>query len=168
MRCYRADSNHSHYLAGFLLGISLRENCYSCRYARPERVSDITIGDFIGLGNTQKFDYPTKNVSSLTTNTDKGYEFYMQVCKSMPELMSVERDYSERLLYKPSMVEPFNRHELNPLFRKLYPELGYVGAIHYVLKDFMKRNRRNEIKSTLLLPYSLCKRVLRKMFRLLK
>lgn len=56
---------------GFLLGVSMRENCYSCNYSKPERVSDITIGDFIGLGKTIPFDFPTHNVSSVTTNTQR-------------------------------------------------------------------------------------------------
>lgn len=46
----RLDEAQQYYIKGFLLGISMRENCYSCNYSRPERVSDITIGDFIGLG----------------------------------------------------------------------------------------------------------------------
>lgn len=46
---YKRRGMESYYLSGFLLGVSMRENCYSCSYARPERISDITIGDFIGL-----------------------------------------------------------------------------------------------------------------------
>lgn len=41
------------YLAAFLEGLNYRESCYYCSYARPERISDIIISDFWGLG--QKF-----------------------------------------------------------------------------------------------------------------
>jgi coenzyme F420-reducing hydrogenase beta subunit len=30
------------YLQGFLKGVTLRENCYACNYARPERISDLS------------------------------------------------------------------------------------------------------------------------------
>lgn len=141
MRLYRGNKNKNYYIAGFLYGVSMRENCYDCNYARPDRVSDITIGDFIGLGKKAPFDYPKKNVSSVTTNTSKGYNFYMEALNSMPELMSVERDYSERLEYKPSLLEPFERHPLNPTFRENYLKYGYLKAIRKTLRWTMFRNR---------------------------
>ena len=51
----RLSVSQQFYIWGFLLGVTLRENCYSCKYARPERISDITIGDFIGLGKQVPF-----------------------------------------------------------------------------------------------------------------
>ena len=72
----RLSESQQFYIWGFLLGVTLRENCYACKYARPERISDITIGDFIGLGKEVPFDYPKANVSSVTINTEKGNAFY--------------------------------------------------------------------------------------------
>ena len=132
-----------YYLKGFLLGVSMRENCYSCNYARPERISDITIGDFIGLGKITPFEYPKANVSSVTINTQKGNSFYEEVSKVMETLANIERDYQERLQYKPSLVYPFDRHPLNAKFVELYKQHGYLFAIHKTLgaelrKDLMK------------------------------
>ena len=42
------------YCREFLKGTIFRENCYNCKYARIERISDITIGDFWGLEKTAK------------------------------------------------------------------------------------------------------------------
>lgn len=61
----RLSESQQYYITGFLKGITMRENCYTCNYARPERISDITIGDFIGLGREVPFSYPTNNVSSV-------------------------------------------------------------------------------------------------------
>ena len=124
------DETQQYYIKGFLLGISMRENCYSCNYSRPERVSDITIGDFIGLGKTVPFDFPTHNVSSVTTNTSRGLEFYKNVSEETNELINVEREYKERLLYKPSLIHPFERHPLNAEFVKLYKKKGFF-ITHY-------------------------------------
>lgn len=131
---YSKTAYTQYYFAGFLLGVSLRENCYDCSYARPERVSDITIGDFIGLGKDIPFDYSNKNVSSVTLNTYKGASFYNEVSQYTHGLMNVKRNYSERLKYKPSLVEPSHKHNLRPLFRKQMLELGYVRAIRQTLK----------------------------------
>lgn len=57
----------------FLKGQTYTENCYSCKYARFERVADITIGDAWGsnLGQTELM----KGLSLILVNTKKGEEF---------------------------------------------------------------------------------------------
>lgn len=64
----------------FLRSEIFRESCYSCPFAKTERVSDITIGDFWGFGE----EYPQKEIekaegislnegiSSILVNTQKG------------------------------------------------------------------------------------------------
>lgn len=134
--CYLED----YYIQGFLKGVSLRENCYSCKYARPDRISDITIGDFIGLGKTVPFnEHPHANISSITTNTQKGYDFLMSVKESCKQLVLIERDYRERLEYKPSLVEPFKRDNRNNAFREAYRQLGFPMAIRKVMSKGMHR-----------------------------
>lgn len=134
----RIGELQQYYLKGFLLGVSMRENCYSCNYARPERISDITIGDFIGLGKTTPFEYPKANVSSVTINTQKGNSFYEKVSETMDTLVNVERDYQERLQYKPSLVHPFDRHPLNAKFVELYKQRGYLFAVHTTLATTLR------------------------------
>lgn len=136
----RLDEAQQYYIKGFLLGVSMRENCYSCNYARPERISDITIGDFIGLGKDKPFNYPKANVSSVTINSSRGNSFYEEVSKSMDSLVNIERDYQERLQYKPSLVHPFKRHPLNAKFVELYRQHGYLFAIHETLGATLRNN----------------------------
>ena len=141
-RCvYNKSAYTQYYFAGFLLGVSLRENCYRCRYARPERVSDITIGDFIGLGKEIPFNYSKRNVSSVTLNTSKGVAFYQEVSRYTDILMNIQREYAERLKYKPSLIEPFHKHELNFLFRELVLQIGYLKAIRQTLKTFIWKQK---------------------------
>lgn len=137
----RFDEAQQYYIKGFLLGVSMRENCYSCNYARPERISDVTIGDFIGLGNIIPFDYPKYNVSSVTINTKKGESFYKKVSESMPTLVNIERDYQERLQYRPSLVHAFERHPLNAKFVELYKQNGYLFAIHKTLRTIIYKEQ---------------------------
>ena len=137
-----------YYIQGFLRGVSLRENCYSCKYARPDRISDITIGDFIGLGKKVPFEYHTHaNISSVTTNTQKGFDFLMSVKDACQQLVLVERAYKERLEYKPSLVEPFKRDPRNQMFRKLYTSEGFAKAIRSVMGDEIHKEYHKRLKS---------------------
>ena len=129
------------YFAGFLRGIILRENCYACPYARPERISDLTLGDFIGLGKTVPFPENAHNVSSVMLNTDKARAFYADMLAHMPDVVSIERDYAERLEYRPSLREPFARHPLNRRFRDYYQKFGYVVAIQKTLAGRLRWER---------------------------
>lgn len=137
-----------YYIQGFLKGVSLRENCYSCKYARPDRISDITIGDFIGLGKKVPFNYDTHaNISSVTTNTQKGFDFLMSVKDTCQHLVLIERDYIERLEYKPSLVEPFKRDPRNQMFRKLYASEGFSKAIRLVMEDELREEYHKRLMS---------------------
>ena len=135
------NSSCDYYFSGFMWGVSLRENCYTCNYARPERISDITIGDFIGLGKNKPFPYSVKNVSSVLINTQKGAAFYAEISDKLSELVNVERDYNERLEYAPSIREPFKRDSQNPEFRLRYVECGFPIAIRETLRRRVNKAR---------------------------
>lgn len=62
---YRTPAYSSHlstdrykdfYLNAFMDGYTYRDSCYRCRFARPERIGNITIGDFWGLGKERSAD----------------------------------------------------------------------------------------------------------------
>lgn len=157
-RIFHLNNLQQYYILGFLKGISLRENCYTCKYARPERISDITIGDFIGLGNVSSFNYSTKNVSSVLINTKKGNIFYNQVSSNISDLKNVERNYKERLEYGPSLKYPFPRHILNIKFNENYLHIGYVKAIRKTLKSYMYKDI---IYNIAILPIRIVKHILK-------
>ena len=47
---YQKGAADDLYYSAFLDGMIFRSNCYHCQYACPERVGDLTIGDFWGKG----------------------------------------------------------------------------------------------------------------------
>ena len=65
---YKKHNKEDFFYKSFLNGLFYRENCYKCRYARKERVGDITIGDFWGLGDDIPFNHPTedRNISNIS------------------------------------------------------------------------------------------------------
>lgn len=70
------------YQYGYHRSISYRENCYNCHFARKQRVSDITLSDYKGLGKMAPCDYTQRKVSSLLCNTAKGTAFIDEFLKS--------------------------------------------------------------------------------------
>lgn len=149
-------SKFNYYLTGFLDGITLRENCYACNYARPERISDITIGDFIGLGKTIPYNDNPKNISSVFINSEKGYEFYQSLLRTNAEIRSTERPLEERLKYGPSLRFPFPRPDLNKRFRELYPNQGFIKASHIAMGSMM---RKKKIRYIFAIPYKAARKV---------
>ncbi|MBR6252124.1 MAG: polysaccharide pyruvyl transferase family protein [Bacteroidales bacterium] len=146
-RLYYGNDVHNYYLAGFIKGVTLRENCYKCQYAKPERVGDITIGDFIGLGQKTPFGYDAKNVSCVMVNTQRGKTFYEKVLQSNSMLKSVLRSYEERQNYRLSILEPFPRHKSNAKFRELYSKYGFHAAMAKCIGgDLLKYEIKVELK----------------------
>jgi hypothetical protein len=124
----------SYYLKGFLDGITLRECCYSCPFANPERVGDITIGDYIGLDEALVAEHTNDgNISAVFVNTKKGESFFEELIKVYPQLVVIERDYSERLALAPPLRMPFPRNLRQPDFMKRMQKMGYVKAIRKIL-----------------------------------
>lgn len=60
------------YSLAFLNGINYTENCYSCKYARKKRVSDITLGD--SWGSDLTVEEQRKGISLAFCQTEKGQE----------------------------------------------------------------------------------------------
>lgn len=69
------------------------EACYSCKYANSNRIGDITLADFWGVGSKIPFRHSTrKGVSLLLVNTEKGQKL-LNSCKS--ELFLEKRTLKE-------------------------------------------------------------------------
>lgn len=104
--------NHS-YIKLFLACSNFRNACYNCSFARNERVADITIGDFWGLGKYMPFLHDTgKGVSLLIVNSKKGKKLLTEV---KGQLFLAQRSFREAArdnhqLYRRA-VRPANRGE---------------------------------------------------------
>lgn len=97
--------NTDNFQLGYHHALIYRENCYQCRYARKERVTDLTIGDFSGLGKYKPFDYEKSNINCILQNTDKGARLLaeMQTALFMAERPEKEAFEVEKQLKAPSV-----------------------------------------------------------------
>ncbi len=85
--------------------IAYRENCYHCQFASENRVSDLTLGDYYGLGVEVKFNFPKQKVSCVLVNSSKGKKLLDNLILSKM-IEAIERPNQEvvagnRMLCKP-------------------------------------------------------------------
>lgn len=125
---YSKPSNEDNYFYGFLSGIFYRDSCYKCKYARKERVSDITIGDFWEIGKNVPFEHKDKDlgVSVVLINTEKGKKLFDK-CKG--EIYYEERTLEEAIYGNEQLRNPSKRHAKNELFKEMYKNHGFIEAI---------------------------------------
>ena len=114
------------YMRCFQTGISLRENCLRCPYARKERISDITAADFWGLGrdiDSEMFDL--NGVSLILVNTAKGTRYFNEIKDAF---VIQERTFEEAKLCNRCLSQPFEKLRERDRFLKICRENGMITA----------------------------------------
>lgn len=112
------------YLDTFLDGYTYRDSCYHCRFACIERVSDITIGDFWGLGKKIPADYiPSRpyGCSVILPSTECGKKIVEELGS---KLHLYERTVNEAARGNGQLKWPMPLTRRRKWFRKLYPIIG--------------------------------------------
>lgn len=77
------DHYNGNYFKAFLSGLSMREACLHCKYAQPNRVGDITLGDFWGVDNYAKEWNDKKGTSLVLCNSEKGAKLFDDVTEKI-------------------------------------------------------------------------------------
>lgn len=122
---YSKNLFYDKYLEGFLSNLSLRESCFSCLYARPERVGDITIGDFWGLSSDCELKIED-GVNLVLVNTTKGKELF----SLFDDKVEFEkRTVGEAVNGNAQLMVCSKPHKNRIKFRKMYLKRGFDKAI---------------------------------------
>lgn len=139
------------FYCGFQKYITLRPSCYECKFARTERVSDITLADFWGVEKlTNRWDR-TNTPSLIICNTHKGWELFGKIEGSLDSLFfskseSIAKNASLKaptelpavraILFADLQKLPFEevvRKHLTPSFKKKII-LGMYYAIPFTIR----------------------------------
>lgn len=74
---YHKDRYNDEYMIGYLKhNLYLRPCCHECKFKTLPRVSDISLGDFWGIGNSKKELDNDKGTSVVIINSDKGKKYF--------------------------------------------------------------------------------------------
>lgn len=117
----------SSYLAAFFSGISYRENCHRCTYSCIERVSDLTLGDFWGLGNNIETSMDiTSGVSLVLVNTANGKRL-LESCKE--HITTETHTIEECIAYNSNLKNPTPRQHYKDAFFDCWLNHGMEYAV---------------------------------------
>lgn len=124
---------HDSFIAGFLNSITLRESCTACHFVGEKRYSDVTIGDFWGLGSKIPFnhEHPGK-VSMVLPLTDKGLKLLATI---RDEAVFYERPVQEAIAGNYPLRVSAKRTWRYRLFTTLYKALPFDLAVTITLLD---------------------------------
>lgn len=134
------------YINSFFDGYTNRYSCYSCRYACPNRLSDITIGDFWGLGRTIPADYIPEHphgVSVMLPSTVKGKDLIKAIAS---EMNLYERCVEEAVEGNDQLRHPVPFSKRKTLFRKMYRVVGNSAYRIAIFDKYLKYNLKRIVK----------------------
>lgn len=144
---YRKYGKEDTYMAAFLEGLDYRESCYNCQFANPERISDITISDFWGLGSEIPFEHEYSGaISALLINTQKGMDFFE---KSKHRFFYEERLVEEAIKGNAQLNSPTKHHLKRNLFEEMYKSVGFEKAVKKCLHKEMFNSRIKRRKASM-------------------
>ena len=70
---YQKDRNEDYYMRGYLRhNLYIRPSCHQCGYKTLPRISDLSLGDFWGIGNYDKTLDNEQGTSVVLVNSEKG------------------------------------------------------------------------------------------------
>lgn len=139
----------------FLKGQSFRESCYSCKFACPERVGDITLGDCANFRA-----YPTlagNPISTVLVNTAKGDQIWVCVKDQMKHICA---DYTAESRLNHQLNSPASRPEERSVF---YSDFETMSASDFSKKYAEHWNTMTRIKRFLIshIPYEIRSKIRR-------
>ena len=130
--------SRDNYQLGYHRALIYRENCYYCSYARKERIADLTIADFSGLGKYEPISYDKFNVSCILQNTDKGAELLSKLNNS---LTLHERPMREAFDVEAQLKAPSLKHSSRVIFEEIYRNTrNFTMACDKALKEEKKKS----------------------------
>ena len=101
------------YTYAFLNSINYTENCYKCRYATQDRVSDITLGD--SWGSVLSTDDKEKGISLISCQSTKGKELI-----KASEFNLIYVDVENAIKNNEQLIHPSNMPKERAIFFEKY------------------------------------------------
>lgn len=145
---YRQIHKKDPYMQAFLGDIILRDSCYSCKFKKKNRISDITLADFWGIKNIKPSMDDDKGTSLVILNSKKGKEL---INKIEDKIEKAQVNFEDAIKYNPSMTMsahiPSKRKEffeefqagknIDKLVKKYVPKTNIIKRILRKIKQII-------------------------------
>lgn len=144
-KIYSNDLSNDLFMKGFLQDVYLRPSCYSCKFKKINRVSDITVADFWGIENILPKMDDDKGTSLIVIHSEKGKQLF----DKLSEIMILnEVNLNEAIKYNPSMISSVKYNEKRKdFFLELNSGEELINLIKRYTKVSLERRVKNKIKS---------------------
>lgn len=119
------------FLKGYYNRLFYRKSCKECPFAKPDRISDITIGDAWGIEKSRPEWDSSAGISLIILNTKKGMDLLPKFEKKM-EL--IESSLKWAVDNNSQLGKPTEMHINRDVFFKLLPKIGFEEAVERSLK----------------------------------
>lgn len=134
------------FLKGYYGRLFYRISCGSCKFARIERISDITLGDAWHIENVYPKWDSEKGVSMILINTEKGKNIF-EKCKKYMDLESIEIKWAEQA--NQQLRKPTQMHPGRDKFFKLYKDIGVKKSVNKAMHNSLWKKIYNRIKNVI-------------------
>jgi coenzyme F420-reducing hydrogenase beta subunit len=135
--------------SGFSTDLFLRPSCYRCIYRNINRLGDISLGDYWGLGNDSSlYQHKQKGVSLVLLNSIKGKSLFESICGNLLfEERTIEEAVSHNSALKNKTTQNCNRARFFAVYKR-YPHLALsvFTVIHRTVvwfRDKVKKHPKN-------------------------
>lgn len=145
--CYQKDRNEDYYMRGYLQhNLYLRDCCYQCDYKTLPRKSDISLGDFWGIGNYDASLDNEQGTSVVLINSEKGR---MLLDWAEEHLVISERSLDEAISGNACLLNSAAQGEYRDLFFKKMDRLPFGKLIEMIDRKSLKLSYKDKILRTL-------------------
>lgn len=144
-KIYINDLCNDLFMKGFLQDVYLRPSCYNCKFKKINRISDITVADFWGIGNILPKMDDDKGTSLIVIHSEKGKQLFDKISEKM---ISNDVNLNEAIKYNPSMISSVKYNEKRKdFFLELNSGEELINLIKRYTKLSLERRVKNKIKS---------------------
>ena len=133
------NGNLMAYIYFFIKSYTYRINCYSCPFARPERVADITLGDYWGFHE----EYPqyressglsnSRGVSCVLVNTERGANIW-NACEK--RFIAIPSEFEKVARHNDQLTKPSKFDQKRETILRIFDTEGYTGIERYFKASF--------------------------------
>lgn len=129
------------YITGFLKGLFYRESCYQCHYTKPDRISDLTLGDYNDSDKEFQFlEGWNRILSMMTVNTQKGERLLSSI---KTDIKSELVEYLKLVSKQGQLRSPMKKHCNFEKFKDEYNRTNYQLLVKsLVISDISKIRKR--------------------------
>lgn len=142
------------YMRGYFARLYYRKCCYGCKFARRQRVSDITIGDFWGIDRLDKKLNPHNGVSLIIASSEKGRKL-IEKLSAAHRVKRVSEEDAVRLNKNLSRPSDYNLNR--SIFFERLANTGFntavngfiprISKVKYIVSNVLPENIKRILKA---------------------